>query len=144
MGDGHIRGRQVYEQRGKWTKSTDGSDGPINCLESVLGNITFEAIQNVQLVGEENLDGKKTVLYQYELDQDVINAAISKRLGSSTRLPSTYLDFKARIWIGADGLPVRIEDIQKAPGLKKGSIETLKKEMRLKFDQQVKVEAPKI
>lgn len=132
------------EPGGKWTRSQkDPLAQLLTNLQRCLGDIPLAAMTNVQALGETHLAGLKTTLYRYEIDEEIVNRMIAARLGSKNALPKTDLDHTVKVWVGPDGLPVRIEDTRRQSG-PRGRIDTLKKVTDIKYDEKVIVEAPKI
>jgi hypothetical protein len=82
---------------GAWAKSN--AEMPI--IFTSLKNISqdLEANNSVRSLGNEDLDGIATHIYQY-------NATMPPAPGTIESSPVTYI---AKLWIGADGLPRKLE-----------------------------------
>jgi hypothetical protein len=138
-------GRDQYtkEPGGKWTKSAEPATDSGDKAALIWSEFPREALKNVRALGNLDLNGAEMALYEFEIDEEVINRLVSERMGSKNVLPKSDLDHRVRIWIRPDGLPVKIEDVRRQSG-SRGTIVSLKKVTNIKYDEKIVVEAPKI
>ena len=88
------------------------------------------------MLGEEEIDGENTCLYQYSFDLKVI---MDKSFSpSSKKLPKN----RVKIWINSNGLPMKVEYSGEVKGLKGAVIS--KSVEKFNFNEDVKFEVPKI
>lgn len=103
----------------------------------------FKSFKNVQSAGKENLNGKEMAVYTCEIEEDM-PAAMKKEMSDDTKakLDEIKSQNNAKIWIDEEkNLPARLEMTVKTTKPKET---TAKINVNYNFDEDVKIEAPKL
>ncbi|MGI9034740.1 MAG: hypothetical protein ACR2GD_01755, partial [Pyrinomonadaceae bacterium] len=101
--------------------------------------VPLESIKNAEFVEEEQFGRINTSVYQYDFDYAL---AIKKSPFRKLSDRFSNIEYKVKIWIDDRNLPIKIESNRK---VKRSNV--VKTERRLdefRFDETVKIEAPKI
>ena len=129
---------------GKWVKKKkDKFDEFFDNLTKIAEASQAKFMINVGFVGKESIGGVETSVYQYDYDINAAMRDFSEKMQLKTTLPESRDEMKLKIWINSEGLPVRFESVRKAEE-SKGKFATLRKTTTYRFDEDVKIVAPKI
>ena len=141
-------GGKTYMQMGdKWQEAPASVNmgQMINNWKDMFSDEKLAAFKNVQFVGKETVDGKELSAYTYEIDQDkaIPEEAKSKMSDDvKAKIAEMQSESKAKVWIDeAKKLPAKMEMTMK---MSKPKEMTQKLAVRYIYDQEVKIEAPKL
>lgn len=116
-----IIGKDVYMFLGNSWAKLPGHDGELPDIREAFRNERKKFFADVRLVGEEAVNGVKTLVYEYN----------NKGEGNPA-------DNDSKIWVAKDsGLPLKIESRYKSGSLKATVVE-------YEYDPNIKIEAPAI
>ncbi len=131
-------GDDKYFFSGSWEKSKREKDDNLDEIREYFAN-PLESIKNAEFISEEQIDGIVASVYQFDFDFDlVIRKSSFRKLSNKT----SNIEYKVKIWIDNKNLPVKIESNRKDKNSK--GIKTENRVEKFKFDEIVKIEAPKI
>lgn len=141
-------GGKTYIQTGdKWQEapSSVNMGQMVNNWKEMFSDEKLAAFKNVQFVGKETIDGKELSAYTYEIDQDkaIPEEAKSKMSDEvKAKIAEMQSENKAKVWIDeAKQLPAKMEMAMK---ISKPKEMTQKLSIKYIYDQEVKIEAPKV
>lgn len=125
----------------KWEKSKRKEEDNSDEIREFFFAKPPETINNAQFIGEEQLDGINTFVYQFDFDFDLaIKKSSSKFRKLNTRFST--IKCKVKIWINNENLPVKIESNREYNSPK--GIKTENEVEKFKYNEVVKIEAPEI
>lgn len=142
-----VGGGTYLQVNGKWQKAPDSVDmaGMINNWKEVFSEEKLNAFRNIQFAGRETVNGKELAAYTYEIDQQ---AAMPEEMKQDmtdeqkAQLAQVKSENTAKVWIDtAANLPARMEMTTK---MTKPQTVTQKISVNYKYDEAVKIEAPKL
>ncbi len=142
-----VGGKNYFQTGDKWQeRPSSGNMGQvINLWRDMFSDEKLAAFKNVRFAGKETVDGKELSAYTCEIDQDkaIPEEAKSKMTDEvKARIAERQLENKAKVWIDeAKSLPARMEITTK---MSKPKEMTQKLSVRYIYDQEVKIEAPKL
>jgi hypothetical protein len=134
-----IGDKEYSNNFGKWTVKNDPMGSHGTNLQILFGDVWLSVIKNVKSLGDETVGDGKIAIYEYDVDEDALNAITSAKMGMPGKFPNQFLDHKMKVWINAEGLPVKTEDVRH----KAGDV-TIRKVTTIRYDERVVVEAPLI
>ncbi len=142
-----VGGKTYIETGGKWQEAPASVNmgQMINNWKEMFSAEKLAAFRNIQFAGNETVDGKELLVYTYEIDQQAaMPEEVKKQMTDEmrARLAETQSENKAKIWIDeAKNLPAKVEMTMK---MSKPKEMTQKMSVNYKFDEEVKIEAPKL
>ena len=141
-------GKDTFMQmNGKWQKAPASVNmgQMINNFKDAFSPEKMDAFRNIAFAGKETVDGKELSAYTYEIDQQ---AAMPEELKSKmtdemrAQMAEVQSENRAKIWIDTEkNLPAKMEMTMK---MSKPQQVTSKVSIRYKYDEAVKIEAPKL
>ena len=140
-----IIGSDEYEKfEGKWKKSKKTKfDELFDNVIKIIDVSDLKYMTNVEFAGKETLDGVETSVYRFEQDLKAMRRDIEAKFGGGAKLPEYFDEMKGKIWINAEGLPVKTENIRRTEETKT-KIQTIKKTTVYRYDREIKIEAPRL
>lgn len=140
-------GATYLQMNGEWRKAPDSVNmgQMINNWKEVFSEEKLNAFKNIQFAGRETVNGKELTIYTYEIDQQAAMPEEMKREMNDeqkAKLAEVEAENKAKVWIDeATKLPARMEMTMK---MSKPQELTQKIKVNYKYDEAVKIEAPKL
>lgn len=140
-------GKTYIQTGGKWQEAPASVNmgQMINGMKDMFSDEKLQAFKNIQYAGKETLDGKELSVYTYEIDQEkAMPDDMKKEMNEEARarIAEAQMENKAKIWIDARrNLPSRMELTMK---MAKPQPMTQKMTVDYIYDQEVKIEAPKL
>ncbi len=142
-----VGGETYMQMGGKWQQSPSGINmgEMITKWKDMFNENSFKSLKNVKSDGKATLNGKEMTVYTFEIDQDqAMPEAMKKEMSDDTKakLDEIKSQNNAKIWVDeAKNLPARLEMTVKTTKPKET---TAKINVDYKFDEDVKIEAPKL
>ena len=142
-----VGGKTYMQMGGKWQQAPAGINmgEMINKWKDMFNENSFKSLKNVQSAGKETLNGKEMTVYTYEIDQDqAMPEEMKKEMSddAKAKLDEIKLQNNGKIWIDKEkNMPARLEMTIKTTKPKET---TAKINVDYKFDEDVKIEAPKL
>jgi len=142
-----VGGETFLQTNGKWQKAPASVNmgQMINNWREMFNDQKLAAFKNIEFAGKETIDGKELSVYTYEIDQaaampDEVKKQMTDEM--KARLAEMQSENKVKIWIDQEkNLPFRMEMTLK---MLKPQEMTQKMSVNYKYDQEVKIEAPKL
>lgn len=142
-----VGGETFLQTNGKWQKAPASVNmgQMINNWKEMFNDRKLAAFRNIQFEGKETIDGKELSVYTYEIDTEAAMPDEVKNQMTDemkTKLAEMQSENKAKIWIDTEkNLPFRMETAMK---MSKPKEMTQKMSVNYKYDEEVKIEAPKL
>lgn len=142
-----VGGKTYMQMNGRWQEapSSINMGQMINQWKEMFDAKKVDAFRNVQLAGKETVNGRELAVYTYEIDQQAaIPEEMKKDMNeeAKARLAEMKSENTAKVWIDeAKKLPVKMDMTMK---MSKPKEMTQKVSVNYKFDEEVKIEAPKL
>ena len=142
-----VGGKTYMQMGGKWQQAPASVNmgEMINKWREMFDSKKTDAFRNIQPAGKETVDGKELAVYTYEIDQQAAMPEEMKK-DMTDEMKSKLAEMKsentAKVWIDeAQNLPAKMDMTMK---MSKPKEMTQKISVRYIYDQEVKIEAPKL
>lgn len=142
-----VGGKTYIQMDGKWQAAPDSVNmgQMINNMKEMFSDEKLAAFRNIRAAGKETVDGKELTIYTYEIDQQAAMPEEAKKQMTDemkARIAEVQSQNNVKIWIDeAKNLPAKMEMTMK---MSKPKEMTQKVSVNYIYDQEVKIEAPKL
>lgn len=142
-----VGGKTYMQMGGKWQQAPDSVNmgEMISNWKDMFNAEKMAAFKNIQAAGKETIDGRELAIYTYEVDQEkAMPEAMKKEMSdeAKAKIAEVQAENKGKIWVDeGQSLPMRMEMTMK---MSKPQTLTQKVAVKYIYDQEVKIEAPKL